>query len=166
MRIAAVVVSALLSACGRPDPNGFWRGTDAGIYFYDWDGGAYWNGKNIYLLEQVDFSLEQDCSTLAIESGRARFTFPARPQGTVELVAGETKLRLDSTGTWVDEGYRFRHRDAGLVGSVRLSFDAGFHFETDDRAAFRWQADYNDDVKHLQTEGGELWFERSQFECR
>lgn len=170
MRVVVAFGVLFLSACGPPvpsrDPNGFWKGADAGMYFYDWDGGSYWNGKNIYLLQQVYFSLDQDCSTVAMEAGRAKFVQPDRPMGAVEVVAGELKLRLDSTGTWVEEGYRLRYRDAGVVGSVRLSFDAGFDFETDDRAAFRWRADYSDDVNHLQTEGGELWFDRAPYECR
>lgn len=134
------------------------------MYFFDWDGGSYWDAKNLFLFEQLNTSLELDCSKVSTDG--SRLVSSARPSQTVELLGGEWKLRVDSSGIWVDDGYRSRHRDAGLVGSVELSFDAGFHFETEDRAAFRWRADYSDDVKHLETEGGELWFERAPFECR
>ena len=132
MRLRLGLVLVVLAACGPivgRDPNGFWKGADAGMYFYDWDGGSYWDGKNIYLLDQLNISLEQDCSKVSFEGGRVRLTSADRPTQSVQMLGTELRLRVDSTGTWVDEAYRFHRRDAGFVGSVQLSFDAGFHLK-------------------------------------
>lgn len=65
----------------------------------------------------------------------------------------------------VHQGFHINHRDAGTVGLVRLSFDAGFFFEGPDRGVLRWRADYRDDVRQLATEGGEAWLDRHQVAC-
>jgi hypothetical protein len=87
-------------------------------------------------------------------------TTPAQGSGSV------ISLQLAVDELAVDEGYRITHRDAGTIGLVRLSFDAGFFIEGPQRGVLRWRADYRDDVRQLETEGGELWVDRYQPSCQ
>lgn len=163
MRLLAFAVPLLL-ACGGPttpqDPNGIWTGADAGLAVFDWRDGGYWFAKNLHLRNAIT-SLTYECSSLGSANGRLVYVDPTPLVDTAVTVGAETKLFMFLPEQYVDEQYRALHGSSGLSGLVRLSFDAGLYLEGEDRAVFRWRADFSDDARPLQTEGGELQLERT-----
>ncbi|MDP3500656.1 MAG: hypothetical protein Q8S33_10000 [Myxococcales bacterium] len=161
--LAVLVVSA---ACPQEvDPNGRWTGPDASVTFFDWDGGRYWTVGSI-ALRQSAILIEDDCSWYNSQAGRLTWINSCAPMTPAIASGSAVRLFVSVSESEVNEGYQIRHRDAGTVGLVRLSFDAGFFIEGPQRGVLRWRADYRDDVRQLESEGGELWVDRRQSDCR
>lgn len=166
MRFSIWVLLIVNAACTEDvDPNGRWNGPDASVSFFDWDGGRYWTAGRIVLRHSA-ILIDDDCRWY--ESKGNRFTWiNAFPPVTPVVANGrETRLFVGVDEFSLDEGYRIVHRDAGTIGLVRLSFDAGFFIEGPQRGVLRWRADYRDDVRQLESEGGEIWVDRHQSSCQ
>ncbi len=91
------------------------------------------------------------------------------PSEGVRVINGSSnnyKFTAELEDGFIDEGYRLANPNADVSGIVRLAFDAGLYFETDDRAELRWLAEYYDDTGVINSEGGTQWFERGPLECR
>lgn len=166
----AIAAAALYSSCGGGEASGAWKSPDASFYFYEWDGGAFW-GMNELFLAALYIQLADTCADFDVRDGRLASRRPHRPVTPLGPSIGPmVAARLELDDSTIDSSYRLRHerrQDAGsLVGLVKMSFDAGFHFQTDDRGAFRWQAEYYDDERSLGGEGGEVWFDRASGDCR
>lgn len=166
MRVSLCIALVLGStACGpQLDPNGTWSAPDAKVFFYAWDGGTYWGARSIFL-RHSSLLFDDDCGRFETRNNQLTWVKSFSPNTRAVVDGRAIRLLVDIDDQDVHQGFHINHRDAGTVGLVRLSFDAGFFFEGTDRGVLRWRADYRDDVRQLATEGGEAWLDRHQVAC-
>lgn len=164
-RILEFAFLFFLGACFEGvDPNGSWNSPDARVVFYDWDGGAYWGASTI-TLKHAAAVFDDECSRFSMSGGRLVWVKAFAPTTVAVAQGRDVRLFVTVDEFSLNEGYHIVHRDAGTVGLVRLSFDAGFFIEGPQRGVLRWRADYRDDVRQLESEGGEIWVDRHQSSC-
>jgi len=167
MKVPLVLVVALAStACvENVEPNGSWTSPDASVVFFDWDGGTYWWASHIYLRHSFVL-FDKDCSRFATSGSRLTWLRPFPPSTPAVQNGNVVRLLLPISDFDANQGYQLAHPDAGTVGLVKMTFDAGFFIEGPQRGVLRWRADYRDDVRQLESEGGEIWLDQHQSFCR